>query len=46
VVTPVALLFSGLAVKVAVVPTSRDKVGLGVRLMMAGTGPLVVEVTA
>jgi hypothetical protein len=45
VVTAVALLLSGVAVKVSVVPTSRDKVGLGVRVMMAGTGPLVVEVT-
>jgi hypothetical protein len=46
VVTAVALLLSGVAVKVTVVPTSRDKVGLGLKVMMAGTGPLVVVVTA
>jgi hypothetical protein len=46
VVRAAALLLSGVAVKVVVVPTSRDKVGLGVRVMMAGTGPWVVEVTA
>ena len=45
-VTAVALLFSAVAVKLTVVPTSRDKVGPGVKVMMAGTGPLVVVVTA
>jgi hypothetical protein len=46
VVTAVALLFSGVAVKLTVVPTSMDKVGLGVKVMMAGTGPLVAVLTA